>query len=85
MPTEKPDLELCSTKELVDELRRRSQTFFCITRPMASNRHSWEMYWGVDGNIGTDAPESLARVLGLVEIGKAHLLNHHEDGHEETT
>jgi hypothetical protein len=68
------DLALVDTDALVTELRRRSGPFFLIARPLSNENYRWRMHWGVDGG-KTDSPEALARVLGLIEIGKASLLS----------
>jgi hypothetical protein len=78
------NLELVDTDLLITELRRRSAVFFLMSRPLANgpdDNWDWRVCWGVDGG-APNKPESLSRVLGLVELGKAHLLRPDRD--EET-
>jgi hypothetical protein len=67
-------VELISTQDLINELHRRSRVLFIAARPMAKEAFDWRRSWSVDGG-RTDKPESITRVLGLVQVTVNDMLN----------
>jgi hypothetical protein len=59
------NLEFVPTQDLIDELRRRSDVFFCTLRPLGAKDFDWQVSYG----------GPIDRVLGLIAIAENDLLN----------
>jgi hypothetical protein len=70
---DKPDLSLIDTDDLINELRKRSQVFYLVARPLGEQEYEWRQHWG----------GGMERVLGLIELGKARLFKDETDRDED--
>jgi hypothetical protein len=66
-------LSVVSTQALIDELRARSEVFFCCLRPQVTKDYQRQWSWG--GKTG-----NLERVLGLIELSKHDMIQDIRDG-----
>jgi hypothetical protein len=75
MPEQQSILELASTKELLEELHRRSEVFAYVMRPLVKDPDSkWDFVFGCSRDGGQIDKGAVIRGVGYMELAKQLLL-----------
>jgi hypothetical protein len=75
VPEQQSILELASTKELLEELHRRSEVFAYVMRPLVKDPDSkWDFVFGCSRDGGQIDKGAVIRGVGYMELAKQLLL-----------